>query len=244
MERIEGRPVLRSVPDAWAAAPETHGRALEELVDALVAIHAVDWRACGLGDLAHDDDYLSRQLTRWLTQLDSYGGRDLPAAREVADWLDDPPPGRPAERPVPRRLQARQRAVRAERPARAAGRRGLGDGGHRRPARRPGLGAHLPPRARGHPAPGHGQGADVRRRPASRPPYAGRAVRGRLGPRHVTAIGWYDVFARWKLALVLEGSYAKFQRGLSDKPIHEFFGTQVDLLLDSAATIIERGDAT
>ncbi len=43
---------------------------------------------------------------------------------------------------------------------------------------------------------------------------------------------------------MLEGSYAKFQRGLSDKAIHEFFGTQVDLLLDSAATFIDRGDAT
>ena len=49
------------------------------------------------------------------------------------------------------------------------------------------------------------------------------------------------MFARWKLAIVLEGSYAKFLRGLSDKPIHEFFGDQVDLLLDSAATIIDRG---
>ena len=62
--------------------------------------------------------------------------------------------------------------------------------------------------------------------------------------RDTSAIGWYDVFARWKLALVLEGSYAKFQRGLSDKPIHEFFGDQVDLLLASAAAIIDRGDTT
>jgi aminoglycoside phosphotransferase (APT) family kinase protein len=62
--------------------------------------------------------------------------------------------------------------------------------------------------------------------------------------RDTSAIAWYDVFARWKLALVLEGSYAKFQRGLSDKPIHEFFGAQVDLLLASAAAIVERGDIT
>ena len=45
-----------------------------------------------------------------------------------------------------------------------------------------------------------------------------------IGPRHQPRIGWYDVFARWKLAIVLEGSYAKFLRGQSDKPIHEFFG--------------------
>ncbi len=97
MERIDGRPILQSVPAAWANAPETHGQALEGLVDALVAIHAVDWRACGLGDIAHTDDYLSRQFTRWLSQLDSYGGRDLPAAHRIASWLDaNRPPDQPS----------------------------------------------------------------------------------------------------------------------------------------------------
>jgi aminoglycoside phosphotransferase (APT) family kinase protein len=57
--------------------------------------------------------------------------------------------------------------------------------------------------------------------------------------RDVSAIGWYDVFARWKLAIALEGSYVKFRNGLSDKPIHEFFGRQTDLLLSSATAIIE-----
>src|SRR6266704_2493589 len=69
MERIDGRPILQAVPESWAAAPESQGKALEELIDALVAIHAVDWRSCGLGDLAHDGDYLSHQILRWLAQL-------------------------------------------------------------------------------------------------------------------------------------------------------------------------------
>jgi aminoglycoside phosphotransferase (APT) family kinase protein len=62
--------------------------------------------------------------------------------------------------------------------------------------------------------------------------------------RDTTAIGWYDVFARWKLAVVLEGSYAKFLRGLSDKPMHEHFGAQVDTLLASATDLIDRVGAT
>ena len=60
--------------------------------------------------------------------------------------------------------------------------------------------------------------------------------------RDTSAIGWYDVFSRWKLAVVLEGSYAKFLRGLSDKPVHEHFGSQVDLLLSSATTLIDGGE--
>ena len=33
-------------------------------------------------------------------------------------------------------------------------------------------------------------------------------------------------------------------RGLSDKPIHELFGSQVDVLLDSATDLIDREEAT
>ena len=57
--------------------------------------------------------------------------------------------------------------------------------------------------------------------------------------RDVAGMDWYDVFSRWKLAIVLEGSYAKFLRGESKKPIHEHFGRQADLLLESAVAIVE-----
>jgi hypothetical protein len=33
--------------------------------------------------------------------------------------------------------------------------------------------------------------------------------------------------------------YAKFQRGESDKPVHEFFGPRVDVLLDTATSAID-----
>ena len=85
------------VPDAWAAAPETHGRALEELVDALVAIHAVDWRACGLGDLAHDRR-LPGPPAHALARAARLVRRPRPARRapRSRDWLDA---HRPADQP-------------------------------------------------------------------------------------------------------------------------------------------------
>ncbi len=242
MERIDGRPVLKSVPSAWAAVPESHGRALEELVDALVAIHAVDWRAVGLADLARGGS-LSRQLTKWLNQLDSYGGRELPAARQLADWLDA---HRPADQPS-----------------------ALCHGDYKldnvlfAPSAPPellavvdwemaGIGDPLVDLAWAlifHPGPEGTLRLGMAREPTfhldrlpDRRMLIERYAAG--SGRDTSAMGWYDVFARWKLALVLEGSYAKFQRGLSDKPIHEFFGGQVDLLLISATTIIDRGDST
>jgi len=239
MQRIPGTPILQSVPAGWADAPETHGHALEELVDALVAIHAVDWRARGLADMAHTGDYLSRQLTRWLTQLDSYSGRPLPAARDVAGWLD-------AHRPAD------------QQPALCHGDYKL-DNVLFAPESPPRLlavvdwematiGDPLVDLAWAlifHPGPEGTMPLGMTMKPTfdvEHLPSCGQLVQryaARSG-RDVTAIGWYDVFARWKLAIVLEGSYAKFQRGQSDKPIHEFFGSQVDVLLETVADVIDR----
>jgi aminoglycoside phosphotransferase (APT) family kinase protein len=57
--------------------------------------------------------------------------------------------------------------------------------------------------------------------------------------RDVSHIGWYHVFSRWKLAIVLEGSFAKWQRGESNKAVHEFFGPQADRLLASASALVD-----
>ncbi|HEY4332062.1 MAG TPA: phosphotransferase family protein, partial [Ilumatobacteraceae bacterium] len=238
--RVDGAPILQRVPNAWADVPEQHGRALDELIDALVEIHAVDWRGCGLGDLAPSPDYLSRQLVRWLSQLDSYGGRDLPAAHEIGEWLED---RRPADQPsalchgdykldnvlyaptAPPDLLA---VVDWEMAA-------IGDPlvdlawaliFHPGPDGTMRLGMAKEPRFASDHLPG--KAALVAR-------YA--AASG----RDTSAIEWYGVFSRWKLAIVLEGSYAKFQRGLSSKPMHEHFGAQADLLLQSARSLIEIG---
>jgi aminoglycoside phosphotransferase (APT) family kinase protein len=242
MERIDGRPILQSVPEAWATAPATHGKALEELVDALVAIHAVDWDACGLADMAHTDDYLSRQLTRWLAQLDSYGGRELPAAHDIAEWLD-------AHRPVdqPSALCHGDYKLDNVLFARSAPPHLLAVVDWEMAA----IGDPFVDLAWAlifHPGPEGTMRLGMAKEPTfavdDLPDRAALVERyaSRSG-RDASAIGWYDVFARWKLAVVLEGSYAKFQRGQSDKPIHEFFGSQVDLLLDSATSAIEQGGA-
>jgi aminoglycoside phosphotransferase (APT) family kinase protein len=42
---------------------------------------------------------------------------------------------------------------------------------------------------------------------------------------------WYQAFCAWKLAIVLEGSYAKHVRGESRNRVHEYFGSIVEQLL-------------
>jgi len=240
MERIDGTPIVQRIPAGWANAPETHGRALDELIDALVAIHAVDWRASELADMAPSAGYLSRQLTRWLTQLDSYGGRDLPSARRIGEWLAaEQPADQPsalchgdykldnvlfADEAPPRLLAVLDWEMAA-----------IGDPlvdlawaliFHPGPDGTMRLGMAKAPRF------------SVEHLP-NRSAMLRRYAEG--SGRDIGAIEWYDVFARWKLAIVLEGSYAKYVRGQSDKPVHEFFGAQADLLLSSATALIEQG---
>jgi aminoglycoside phosphotransferase (APT) family kinase protein len=241
MVRIEGVPIRTRIPAAWARRPDTHGMALQQLVDALVAIHAVDWQACGLGELSRAGAHRERRTARWLAQLDAYAGRELPAARRVAAWLDrNQPPDQAAALchgdykldnllfapDAPPRLLA---VVDWEMAA-------IGD-----PL------VDLAWALIFHPGPEGtlrlgvaGPSAFAVDRLPGRAALVARYAEG--SGRDVGALRWYEVFARWKLAVVLEGSFAKFLRGRSSKPVHESFGRQVDLLLHDAATVIDRGD--
>jgi aminoglycoside phosphotransferase (APT) family kinase protein len=238
MARIDGVPVRSGIPEAWTVRPEEQAQALEQLVDALVAIHAVNWDQCGLGDLAHAGPYLERQIGRWTSQLDSYGGRPLPPAARVAGWLaDNLPPDQPpalahgdykldnvlfAEAAPPDLLAVVDWEMAS-----------IGD-----PLVdlawamifHPGPEGTMPLGVAGD----HGFDRSL---VPTRASLVDR-YRERSG-RDVGGIDWYDVFSRWKLAIVLEGSYAKFLRGESKKPIHEYFGRQADQLLESATTIVE-----
>src|SRR5438552_5821284 len=240
MERIEGSAILTHVPEQWADAATLHGRALEELVDAIAAIHAVDWRALGLGDLAHDGEYLPHQITRWLAQLASYESRELPSAIRAAEWLSMCPPTDQPSALFHGDYNFDNVLFAPESPPRIAAvvdweMAGIGD-----PL------VDLAWALIFHPGPD----GTIHLGVTKEPKFAIEALPDRRqlieryaqrSGRDTAAIGWYDVFARWKLAIALEGSYAKFLRGLSDKPIHEFFGMQADLLLQSAEHIIENG---
>jgi aminoglycoside phosphotransferase (APT) family kinase protein len=57
-------------------------------VDAMAALHSVDWRANGLGDLGRIDGFHERQRARWLRQYESYPSQLLAGIEEVGAWLD------------------------------------------------------------------------------------------------------------------------------------------------------------
>jgi aminoglycoside phosphotransferase (APT) family kinase protein len=76
-------PILRSAEEA-ERFEEPERRAIgERVVDTLVAIHEVDPDAVGLGDLGRKEAYVERQLRRWHGQWEKSKTRELPAVDEV-----------------------------------------------------------------------------------------------------------------------------------------------------------------
>jgi aminoglycoside phosphotransferase (APT) family kinase protein len=86
MELIEGDVMTTAVPPALDGHESRIG---EQLIDALVEIHAVDWRACGLEGYGKPTGYLERQLRRFGGLWEHNRTRELPVLDRVTAWLAD-----------------------------------------------------------------------------------------------------------------------------------------------------------
>jgi aminoglycoside phosphotransferase (APT) family kinase protein len=92
MDPVDGVVVRDRVPpplDADAGAPRACAFAL---IDALAGIHAFDWKDGGLDGFGKPDGYLARQVPRWLGQLARYKTRALPEVDEAGRWLESHTP--------------------------------------------------------------------------------------------------------------------------------------------------------
>jgi aminoglycoside phosphotransferase (APT) family kinase protein len=57
------------------------------LVDGLVALSQVDWRARGLKDFGRPDGFHERQVDRWVSAFEKVRSRDVPGMEETTAWL-------------------------------------------------------------------------------------------------------------------------------------------------------------
>jgi aminoglycoside phosphotransferase (APT) family kinase protein len=89
MDFVDGL-VLRDEAAVREAFDEDgRGRLARELVEALVQIHAVDPDEVGLGDLGRRGGYIERQLRRWHGQWEQSRTRDLPLVDDVHARLSE-----------------------------------------------------------------------------------------------------------------------------------------------------------
>ncbi|WP_052172606.1 phosphotransferase family protein [Nocardia sp. BMG111209] len=89
--------VVRDQDDLAALTDAQVLAVVNSLVDVLVALHAVDFRAVGLESFGRPEGYVSRQVRLWARQWEQVKTRELPdAARLAAALADFAPPAEAA----------------------------------------------------------------------------------------------------------------------------------------------------
>jgi aminoglycoside phosphotransferase (APT) family kinase protein len=234
MERVEGASPTERLPAAYPPGAASVRAAGEAAIDALVALHAVDWRAAGLEGFGRPDGFLERQVGRWRGQYERIRVRELPRFDAVAEWLaaNRPAGGPPAI--LHGDFHADNCLFSLGAPVRVTAivdweMATIGD-----PLLDLGLllafwGTDRPPA----PAMPRVQGFSRVPGAPSRAELAGRYAE-RSG-RSVEALDWYMTLAFWKLAAIVEGAYAQFLDGRLSSDYARALGDDVPRLLDEAA---------
>ena len=238
-------------PEPFYSDLDARAGLAHELVEAIARLSRVDWRAGGLEGLGRPDGFHERQVDRWYAHLERFKFRDLPGLDVAGDWL-------------------RGRKPRSYEPGIMHGDYQFANVmfHHGAPARMAAIvdwemgtvGDPLldlawvvmgwPDDTGGGPT---GDGGDDDEAPAGRRvggyvDYTGMPGRDDLLERYASVSGrdtdeidYYVILARFKMAIVLEGGYARYVAGGADNPKMEAFGPVV---LDMAQAAAELASST
>jgi aminoglycoside phosphotransferase (APT) family kinase protein len=238
MDYIPGVPLSDTWPHGWPERPHDLAAVAHSAIDALAAIHTVDWQAVGLDGFGKPVGYLARQVSRWRYQYEQNQVRELPLFEEIACWLEanQPPEGKPALLHgdfhldnclfVPQPQPHVSAVIDWELST-------LGDPlvdlglllafwGPDRPT--PAAMSRIQALTRTHPSPSRGELAQR---------YAERSGRG------IEALPFYMALAFYKLAAIVEGAYANYLAGRVNSDYARALADDVPLLLAEAARFVE-----
>lgn len=230
MAKVDGDVLVDTLPERFE--PEAERRRIgEELIDALVELHAVDWRAAGLEGFGKPEGYLERQLRRFTGLWDHNKTREIPAVERIGAWLAERRPESPTATIVHGDFRLGNTLYAEGTPARLAAildweMATIGD-----PLAD--LGYLLVMWSdRNDPDVGGMDLSPVTKQPGfpTREELVARYAE-RSG-RSVGDLGWYRVFASWKLLIFMEGNYKRAVSGTTDDPFILQFGSLIEGLAD------------
>ena len=237
MEFMHGTVITNTIPER-IDHPEGRAQIADELVRALVELHAVDWRACGLEGFGKPSGYLDRQLRRFGGLWEINKTRELPLVQEVADWLAANKPESPDATIVHGDYRLGNTMFANEAPARliaifdwemATIGDPLADVGYMTATWS----------ERGEP-PGtmfnlgtitQAEGFPLRDELVAR--YE------ELSGRSMSDLRWYQALAVWKAAVFMEGNYKRSLAGTTDDPYLKLFDEGVPMLAEAALRITQ-----
>ena len=229
-------PSGRPLPALHASDPALRRRMGLALVDALLELGAIDPDRAGLSDFGKPQGFLQRQVPRWRAQLEGLGelpgwpgSEALPGVARVGDWLEANRPERFTPGVLHGDFHLSNAMFRYDGPELAAivdwELSTVGD-----PLLDLGWLIATWPDANGrgagtiHVSPWNGfPGADE-----LIAHYAQRSE------RDLSALDWYVVLASYKLAILLEGSYARACAGKADREIGDTHHASARRLIDRA----------
>jgi aminoglycoside phosphotransferase (APT) family kinase protein len=242
MERVRGWVFRDALPPAFATDPGARAGVGDELVDALVELHAVDPAAAGLEGFGRPAGYLERQVARWRSQLalTEPHTRVVRELHATADWLSAnlPPGGEPTI--VHGDYKLDNTAFEPAPPARLVSifdweMSTLGD-----PLADVGWMVAFW-REASDPDDGVMEAQTATDLPGFRSRHELVDRYGRGTGRDVSDLTFYVALAVWKCAILLEGSYARHLAGMTDDPIFELLGDGVPGLARRALRIAKEG---
>jgi aminoglycoside phosphotransferase (APT) family kinase protein len=238
MEYVDGWSCMNR--DGWPPPFDTDLQARKglayELVDAIARLGQVDWRARGLEGFGKPEGFHERQVDRWLAHLKRFQFREIPGLDTAAEWLRRHKPKSYRPGIIHGDYQFANVMFHHGAPARMAAivdweMATVGD---------PLL--DLAWVVMTWPNPGDD------RKTSGYVDYTGMPSREELIERYAAVSGlpvgeidYYVILARFKMAVVLEGGYARFVKGGADNPKMEMFGSVV---LDMAAKAAELARTT
>jgi aminoglycoside phosphotransferase (APT) family kinase protein len=181
--------------------------------DTMVALHAVDFARAGLGALGRPEGFMARQVRGWAERwVERARDREVPAIESLAAGSPRASP-RPRPHPRPRRLKLDNMMVAADdtaaRVVAVLDWEMCTTGG---PARRP----RYPPSATGLRGDPYARAEQWRLRDrAAGLPHPDEIVAryAALSGRDVSRIAFYESFARYKTAVVVQQIYIRWKRG-------------------------------
>jgi aminoglycoside phosphotransferase (APT) family kinase protein len=236
MERVEGEAIVFGVPPELDSPPERR-RIADELIDALVEIHAVEWRAVGLEGFGKPTGYLERQLRRFSGLWDINKTREIPAVERVASWLAENLPASDAATIVHGDYRLGNTMFAAGAPARLTAvldweMATIGD-----PLADLGY-LCMMWSEEGDPPGGLREALGRVTRSEGFPTRAELIARyEELSGRSMRDLRWYVTLAVWKSVVFMEGNYKRAQAGMTDDPYLVHFGEGVVQLAQHAEEV-------
>jgi aminoglycoside phosphotransferase (APT) family kinase protein len=238
MEEVEGEVITDSMPEALDT-PDERGRVADELIDALVELHSVDWTAIGLEGFGKPTGYLERQLRRFAGLWEHNRTRELSEVEEVGSWLAANIPDSPPATIVHGDYRLGNTMFASRSPARlvaildwemATIGDPLADVGY--------MMIHWT-------RPGDEQGRFNLHSVTTLDGFPSREelierYEQRSG-RSMQAVNWYVTLALWKAVVFMEGNYKRAMAGSTDDPYLKTFGEGVVELARRAVHVSQHG---